>query len=307
MSQVKIPPGIQGGLDQCLRRVVIEPDGGRFWPELLFAQPTGFRALTMSLRVPAGDGPRPLVIYIHGGGWLFGHPHSMHVNLAAMDIDAALLGAGFAVARVSYRLSSEGKFPTQLQDCKSAVRYLRHHADLFGLDPHRFASLGESAGGHLAILLGLETPAEFEGDVGVCGPSSRVNAVVDWYGITNLQTLVEQALPDSFVRHDTATSAPAQLIGGTIAQCPEAARAASPVTWVNQAAAPCLIMHGTMDRVVPAAQGRELDQAYQSAGASARLIMLEGADHCFDNYDTSNIMASVSAFLKSALRLGERG
>nr|WP_246349586.1 alpha/beta hydrolase [Devosia subaequoris] len=255
----------------------------------------------MSLRVPAGDGPHPLVIYIHGGGWLFGHPHSMHVNLAAMDIDAALLGAGFAVARVSYRLSSEGTFPTQLQDCKSAVRYLRHHADLFGLDPERFASLGESAGGHLAILLGLATPAEFEGDVGVCGPSSQVNAVVDWYGITNLQTLVEQALPDSFVRHDTAISAPAQLIGGTIAQCPEAARAASPVTWVNQAAAPCLIMHGTMDRVVPAAQGAELYEAMKTANAVARWEPLEGADHCFTGYDTRHIMDSVIAFLQTAL------
>jgi acetyl esterase/lipase len=284
-------------LDVCLTRVDSLPGGGRIWRELFYAQPFGFRALTLSLAVPAGEGPRPVVIYIHGGGWMQGHPHSMHPNLAAMNIVDHLLAAGYAVARISYRLSGEGKFPTQIQDCKAALRYLAHHAGLFGIDPGRMAALGESAGGQLALLLGLETPAEFEGEEGMPGPTPALRAVIDWYGLTDFASLDAQSLPHARFVHDTPDSASGRLIGGRISEHPEAARRASPITWVSAGAAPTLIQHGVNDSVVPPGQGESLYTALHAAGAIAEWHPIENADHCFIGGDTTPIMPRVLAFL----------
>jgi acetyl esterase/lipase len=289
-------------LDVCLTRVDSLPGGGRVWRELFYAQPFGFRALTLSLAVPSGVGPHPVVIYIHGGGWMQGHPHSMHPNLADMGFVDKLLASGYAVARISYRLSSEGKFPTQIQDCKAALRYLAHHADLFGIDPARMAALGESAGGHLAILLGLETPAEFEGEEGLFGPTPKLRAAVDWYGVTDILQLDAQSLPNARFRHDTAESASGRLIGGRPSDHPDAARHASPITWVNANAAPMLIQHGVHDSVVPPGQGESLYAALVAAGVKAEWHPIENADHCFIGADTTPIMPRVLAFLNEHLR-----
>ncbi|HWV21052.1 MAG TPA: alpha/beta hydrolase [Devosia sp.] len=284
-------------LDVCLDRFENRADGGRVWPELLYSQPFGFRALTMSLAVPPGRGPHPVVVYIHGGGWMLGHPHAMHPNLASMNIVETLLGAGYAVARPSYRLSGEGKFPTQLQDLKTALRYLRHHAALFGIAPNRIASLGESAGGHLAVLLGLETPPEFEGEEGFLEETSGVQAVIDWYGITDMLRLDAQSLPTARFVHDAPDSASGRLIGGRPSDNPEAARRASPITWISPKAAPMLIQHGTADSIVPPGQGESLHQALLAAGVPSEWRPVAGADHCFIGGDTAPILPAVTDFL----------
>lgn len=289
-------------LDVCLDRVESLPDGGRVWPELLYSQPFGFRALTMSLAVPPGPGPHPVVVYIHGGGWMLGHPHAMHPNLAAMNIAETLLAAGYAVARPSYRLSGEGKFPTQLHDLKTALRYLRHYAGLFNIAPNQIAALGESAGGHLAVLLGLETSAEFEGEGGFVEESANVQAVVNWYGITDIPNLDAQALPTARVQHDDPESASSRLIGGRISENLEAARRASPITWVTSKAAPMLLQHGTADSVVPPGQGESLHHALQQAGVPTDWHPIADADHCFIGGDTTPIMPAVLDFLDQHLR-----
>jgi len=276
-------------LDVCLTRVDSLPGGGRVWRELFYAQPFGFRALTLSVAVPPGAGPYPVVIYIHGGGWMQGHPHSMHPNLAAMGFVDKLIAAGYAVARISYRLSGEGKFPTQIQDCNAALRYLAHNADIFGIDATRMAALGESAGGHLAVLLGLETPVEFDGEEGLYGPTPKLRAVVDWYGVTDILALDAQSLPNARFKHDTAASASGQLIGGRPSDHPDAARQASPITWVNAKAAPMLIQHGINDSVVPPGQGESLYAALMAAGVDAEWHPIENADHCFIGADTAPI------------------
>lgn len=288
-------------LDVCLTRVDSLPGGGRVWRELFYAQPFGFRALTLSLAVPSGEGPHPVVVYIHGGGWMQGHPHSMHPNLAAMGFVDQFLAAGYAVARISYRLSGEGKFPTQVQDCKAALRYLAHHAALFGIDKDRIAALGESAGGHLALMLGLDLPPEFDGTEGVEGPTPRVGAVIDWYGVTDMLTLDAQSLPNARFKHDTAESASGRLIGGKPSDNPEAARLASPITWVSAKAAPTLIQHGVNDSVVPPGQGETMHAALVAAGAVSEWQPIENADHCFIGGDTSPIMPRVLKFLATHL------
>ncbi|UYN98583.1 MAG: alpha/beta hydrolase [Devosia sp.] len=289
-------------LDVCLERVDSLPGGGRVWRELFYAQPFGFRALTLSLAVPAGPGPHPVVVYIHGGGWMQGHPHSMHPNLASINFVDHLLVAGYAVARISYRLSGEGRFPTQIQDCSAALRYLAHHADRFGIDPDRMAALGESAGGHLALLLGLETPDHFKGSEGIAGPTPRLRAVVDWYGVTDLKRLDAQALPTARFVHDSEVSASGRLIGGRISDWPAAAEAASPISWVSAGAVPVLIQHGLLDSVVPPGQGETLYQALVDAGAVAEWHPVAHADHCFVGGDLGAVMPPVLAFLDRYVR-----
>ncbi|WP_404405455.1 alpha/beta hydrolase fold domain-containing protein [Pelagibacterium halotolerans] len=303
MSTQSMHEQILSELDVCLERFEARAEGSKVWRELYFAQPIGVRALTMTLMVPAGPGPHPLVVYIHGGGWMAGHQNVTNDNLENMKIADNLLAAGYAVARPAYRLSGEAKFPTQLHDCKAAVRYLRHHAGVFNIDPERIGAMGESAGGLLAVMLGLETPAEFEGKVGITGPSSAVKAVVDWYGVIDFLNLDAQALPDARAVHEPADSAAGRLIGGAISDNLELARRASPITWVNARSAPCLIQHGTLDRIVPSGQGIALFDALKAAGVPAELELIEGAEHCFRGVDTSAIMPSVVRFFDVYLRV----
>ena len=289
-------------LDTCLERVQALAGGGKCWPELFYAQPMGFRALSLSLSVPPGPGPHPLVGYIHGGGWMLGNPQSQHPHLAAMGLFDALLVAGFAVARIAYRLSGEGLFPTQVHDLKAALRYLRHHATRFGLDPARFGVLGESAGGHLALMLGLRTPPEFEGEVGILGPSSAVQAVAAWYPITDMLALDAQALPDAAFVHDTDVSASGRLIGGRLTDRPAAARRASPLTFVTRDAAPTLLVHGLADRVVPPGQSIDMHARLAGQGVEAELMLVPGANHCFVGAQTDAVKARSLDFLARHLQ-----
>ncbi len=242
------------------------------------------------------------MIWIHGGGWFQGHYTISNNIVGKMALVDRLLDAGYAVARIAYRLSGEARFPTQLHDCKAAVRYLRKHCDVLRLDPRRFAAMGESAGGHLACLLGLtgDRP-ELEGEVGVAGLSSAVQAVVDWYGPTELLTMDEQLGPSTFQPHNDPNSPEARLVGRPIQEVKEKTRAASPVTYVSAKAPPFLIQHGTADRIVPVGQGRALAAALKRAGTKVELVEVAGADHCFWGVDTTPIMPKVIAFLNANL------
>lgn len=282
--------------DIFLNRVETAADGSRNWRELFFARPAGFRPLALSLTVPPKDErPAPLVVYIHGGGWMFGHPDVAHPVLQQMRITETLADAGYAVARISYRLSGEGRFPMQLHDCKAAIRYLRHHAVTFGIEPERIAALGESAGAHLALMLAMDLPPEFEGDVGLTGESSAISAVVDWYGVTDLTALAQTDAPG-------AGFAVAELLGQAADQDPDAARGASPVSYVSPKSVPCLIQHGDADGLVPVSQGRALRDALRAAGVPTEYREVEGAGHCFVDGNTAPILPQVVAFLDRYLR-----
>ncbi|MGH6980824.1 MAG: alpha/beta hydrolase fold domain-containing protein, partial [Stellaceae bacterium] len=119
--------------DARLTHKVTLPSGRVHWPELFYARPVGFRALTLDLFTPGTAGPYPVVIWIHGGGWFQGHYTMTNNVVAKMKHIDRLLDTGYAVARIAYRLSGEAQFPTQLHDCKAAVRYLRQHAATLGL------------------------------------------------------------------------------------------------------------------------------------------------------------------------------
>jgi acetyl esterase/lipase len=194
-------------------------------------------------------------------------------------------------------LSQESSFPAQINDCKGAVRWLRANAARYGLDPNRFAAWGASAGGHLVALLGTSGGvAELEGPVNGLKESSRVQAVVDWFGPTDLPQMGN--FP-SDIQHNAPDSPESKLIGGPILENQDKARKASPITYVSKDSPPFLIMHGDRDRVVPFNQGEELYAALKKAGVDATFIPVKGAGHGFGGPE---VTTSVRGFLKRTLK-----
>jgi acetyl esterase/lipase len=242
---------------------------------LTYAAPLGFRPLLLDLYLPAGRDLAPLVVFMHGGGWLRGDRSMVSPSFAPWRPGPLerLAAAGFAVASVDYRLSGEARFPAQLEDVSAAVDWLAGHAGEYGFDAGRIVLWGESAGAHLAALLGLRSP----------GPSVR--GVVDWYGPADLAALQEQVGAAGALTGDPLDTREARLLGAPVADVPELARAASPITHVRAGAPPFLIAHGTADRAVPFGQSEALAAALAEAGADVRLEAVHGADHMWAGVD----------------------
>jgi acetyl esterase/lipase len=246
------------------------------------------RRLALDLYTPAGTAPFPVVVWIHGGSWVSGDRAIFpgHPALRLRD-------RGYAVATIDYRLVPEGFFPAQSHDCKAAVRWLRGNADRYGLDRNRIAAWGASAGGHLAALLGtsggiatLEDPSQ-----GNANESSRVQAVVDWFGPTDYK----------LVDADQQLTA-ALLLGCPIAVCPEKAALASPVSHVDGSDPPFLIQHGTADRVVPIVHSERLHAELLAAAVRSTFTRIEGAGHATVEFLTAENLARIDAFLDAELR-----
>jgi acetyl esterase/lipase len=249
----------------------------------------------LDLYVPPGDGAKPLVIWVHGGGWAAG---SKGPNNPALP----LLARGYAVAAINYRLSQHAPFPAQIEDCKAAVRYLRAHAGEYGLDPDHFGAWGASAGGHLVALLGTSGGVqELEGDGSNSGVSSRVQAVVDWFGPVDLTKMAEQAGPNSQLDHNAPNSPESKLLGGPVQEKKELAAKANPVTYASKDDPPFLIIHGDKDPLVPHRQSEMLADALKSAGVDVTLVIVPGAGHG-QGIGTPQNLAKIQAFLDKHLR-----
>lgn len=201
----------------------------------------------------------PVVVWIHGGAWNGGDKY---------PCDAApLISAGYAVVSPNYRFCQAYKWPAQIYDCKSVIRWIRANASLYRLDGNHIAVWGISAGGHLAAMLGTTgNVAALEGTEGFTGTSSRVQAVVTWAAPTHLTTMGSQELPGSVMHHDTPDAPEALLLGCQVPTCPDLADAASPVTYASSDDPPFLIMHGTQDLYVPPLQAQELNNRLVAAG-----------------------------------------
>ncbi|MGX1163021.1 acetyl esterase/lipase [Arthrobacter sp. SLBN-100] len=260
-----------------------------------FARPEGATPLLLDLyfpaAAPAGRG-FPAVVHFHGGGWRTGERSSLGPivdGLGPSPIEQ-LVNAGFLVASADYRLSTAATFPAQLLDAKAAVRWLRAHAPDYNVDPERIYAWGDSAGGHLASLVGLTAGAkEFQSDADAAGSGTEdaVAAVAAWYPPTDLNRMGEQARPDAVARADDPGSREALLIGVQPSDAPDKAAAASPITYVHAAAPPFFLVHGSADRFVPAAQSVTFAAALEGAGAAVELLLIEDADHMWALADKS--------------------
>lgn len=226
---------------------------------------------------PAGK--LPLIVYIHGGGWVQGDKNRWRFMLLPL-----LRDGNYAAASIAYRLSPEAPWPAQIHDCKAAVRWLRANAPKYGIDPDRIAVFGHSAGGHLAAMIGLTSGIrDLDGGVGRhTGTSSRPSCVVDYAGPSELVSL--SRIP--IVIHHTLTNSPVALLLGCDAVTgtnAEIARAASPVSHAAANAPPFLIAQGDKDSLVPFHQSELLYAALTNAHVAPPpvFIRMVGADHVF--------------------------
>ena len=237
-------------------------------------------AQKLDLYLPRGQGPFPLVLLVHGGGFMFGDKADP-ITKSGTD---QLLDRGYAVANINYRLSGEAKAPAQIWDVKTAVRWLRAHAQEYHLDPAHFGAWGGSAGGSLAAMLGTSCGVtELEGaELGYPDESSQIQAVVDWFGPIDFLKMDEQfaGFPEAQT-HDAPDSPESVLIGAPIQTRPDGANLVNPITYVSPSSAPFLIQHGTADRNVPPQQSKMLYDALEDVigEKNVTLTLLEGAGH----------------------------
>jgi acetyl esterase/lipase len=215
--------------------------------------------LLLDVFTPKGaDEPMPLIVWIHGGAWLGGNKD----NCPAVKF----VDKGFVVASISYRLSQVATYPAQIEDCKAAVRWLRAHADEYGIDKDRVGVWGASAGGHLAALLGTTADvAELETQHGHRDQSSRVQAVCDFFGPVDFLRMQQDSLPGGQIDHDAADAPEAKLIGGPVQQNAEKVARANPIRFVTKDDSAFLIVHGNQDPLVPWQQSQYLFDSLRKA------------------------------------------
>ncbi len=254
----------------------------------------------LDLYMPQGGAAKPalgaakpaLIVWIHGGAWKSGSK----INPPA----AVMLRQGYAVASIDYRLTDVAQFPAQIEDCKAAIRWLRANAAKYGYIADRIAVWGSSAGGHLVALLGTSGGVkELEGSLGNEKFSSRVQAVVDYFGPTDF---IEMTKFPSSMNHAAANSPEAALIGGPVLQNPEKVARVNPITYITRDDPPFLIVHGDKDPLVPLNQSELLLAALKKAGVPATLRVIEGGGHGGPGFQSPETLALVSEFLAKHIR-----
>lgn len=208
----------------------------------------------------------PCLVWVCGGAWL---TMDRSAHLAYLS---SLAKKGYTVASVEYRTSNEAKFPEALTDVKAAIRYLRANAQRYNIDPDRFATSGESAGGNLALMAAFADDKAY--DVGTnLEFSSAVQASVPWYPVADVAKF---EYPDEKL---AAASYESAYVGVNVYDNPDKAKEASPVGHVKASNPPVLILHGDNDHTVPVEQSRKLVKMLEEAGCDATLLEIEGADH----------------------------
>jgi acetyl esterase/lipase len=250
------------------------------------AQPAGGRGHLLDLYLPTvGHARRPLVIWTGGSAWLADNGKD-----SAAGIAEVFTAKGYAVAGVSVRSSFQATFPAQVYDIKSAIRWLRAHADQYRLDPNRFAIMGDSSGGWTTAMAGLTggVPA-LEGSVGVTGVSSRVQAAVAFYPPTDFLRMNEQMLPGACAFfnqilgltdcHNDPLSPESRLVGCAIQTCPQAAAKANPINYVDRRDPPMMILHGQADPLVPPGQSVLLYNEIRAQCGDAESYSVPNAGH----------------------------
>jgi acetyl esterase/lipase len=276
-----LPPA-PGQTPQAKREVVEERD--------LVYGTGGGRELKLNLARPReGEGPFPAVVCLHGGGWRAGKRQELD------PLIKLLAGRGFVAATVTYRLAPAAKFPAQVEDCKAAVRWLRAHAKEYKVNPDRIGVIGFSAGGHLACLLGAaDEAAGLEGRGGNPKQSSRVQAVVSFFGPTN------------FITKDWPQSAEEAYLIPFLGESYENARPlyrkASPIAYVHKGAPPFLFFHGTKDPLVNINQSEAMVKKLQEVGVPAALVRLEGAGHGWAGEQLTRTLDQAIAFFEERLK-----
>ena len=236
--------------------------------DLVYARIDG-KSLALDLYLPTGVQAPPLLVWVHGGAWTTGSKAS---------VPPVFLANGFAVASVDFRQSTEARFPAQVHDIKAAIRYLRANAPAYGYRADKIAIAGDSSGGHLAALVGVTNDhREVEGTVGDNPKqSSSIQAIVSYYGASDLRTILAQSTPFGLNMRRPALE---RLLGALPDQVPELAALASPVSHVDAQDPPLMLLHGDQDPQMPINQAHELQGAYEKLGLDVTFVVVHGAGH----------------------------
>jgi acetyl esterase/lipase len=280
---------------RCARPSAADAAAVRVERDVAFAAPGG-DTLRLDLARPAGAGPHPVVVLLHGGGWEGGHR-------SAMDDEMRLLAArGYAAATASYRLTRAPRdvFPAAVDDARCAVRWLQANAAALGLDPARVGALGFSAGAHLASMLGVGAPG---GDA-AAAPNAGGGCLAAGGAGPAVRAVVSVAGPQDLRVNGPYTQEQARLVtnflGAFPGDAPALAERASPIAHVGPRAAPFLLVHGTQDGLVPVAHARRMRDALRGAGVPATALELGGVGHSFpplDDPGRPEVGCTIFAFL----------
>jgi acetyl esterase len=224
-----------------------------------YAHPGG-ESLRLDAFVPAGTGPFPALIALHGGGWVMGDKQEWDNSCRSLAI------AGFACFSVNYRLAPEYPYPAAVEDALAAVRWVRDHASEYQVDPTRLGAIGSSAGAHLAAMIG------YTGD-GSTDTGTRVRVIALWSPVTDVATL----LPDRTNINETHSNVH-EFLDCDLTDCADRKKEASPVTYVDPSDPPTLVANST-DEQIPLTQAQELSATLKDAGVPEELYVVQGHNH----------------------------
>jgi acetyl esterase/lipase len=256
--------------------------------------------LYLDVAVPKEGGPYPCVVLFHGGAWRTGSRKDLSVGdknkngKVTPSIIERVAERGYVVAAPSYRLAPKFPFPAQMQDARAAVRFLRANAKEYNIQSDKIAAAGFSAGGHLALLLGLADKVDGWDAGNNVEQSSKVQCVVDFFGPADLSLYsVSPALEDAYL---------VPVFGKACKTDPEVYKKASPITYASKTAPPTLILHGTFDLIVPIIHSEYLLKKLQDAGAAAEMITVRGEGHGWNGPVLTRTINDAIKFLDANLK-----
>ena len=286
------------GDDEAIAEII----GAEVFSDVAYADSSP--AQTMDIQVPAGEGPFPTVIYVHGGGFFTGDKSA---GSTYMDV---LVENDYVAVSINYRLSGEAPFPAAVQDCKAAVRYLRANASRYRINSDRMGSWGDSAGGNLAAMLGTSSGDDFTEDLtlGNENYSSKVQATVDWFGPINFSTMESEAATlglTGFMGTGFNTALEADYLGlDHISDDPALVALANPTSYIDVDDAAFFIQVGDADPLVPYTQSENFYQALLAELGTNKVNfeLIEGAGHGGSEFDDPSNLEKVISFFDTYLK-----
>lgn len=258
----------------------------------------------MDIYLPNTTGPYPVIIAIHGGSFYKGDKNSSKIN----EIKQAALERGYAYISINYRLSSEAKFPAQIEDVKAAIRYIRANANKYDINPNEIGVIGNSAGGYLAALTGTSGGvAEFQNSsLGNSNVSDNVKAVVDLYGPIDFST-IDQQFNESGINGETcniSSSLESKLMGHDISAIPSQVTGANPETYISRDDPAFFIQHGSADKIIPYQQSVDFAAKLKSVIGDEKVYLeiIQGAEHGDKQFFTAENIKKILDFFDANLK-----
>jgi acetyl esterase/lipase len=281
-------PALAADRKPATRPIVMPPDSIQFTRDIVYGK-GGDRELMLNLSCPKHmTEPLPCVLLIHGGGWSGGNRQQLD------EASWHLAEHGYVAATVSYRLAPDAVWPAQINDVKCAVRFLRANFQKYKIDPNHFGAVGLSAGAHLAMLLGTTDAKDgLEGDGGWADQSSKVQAVVSFFGPTDLTA--PELLPD-------LSPVLKRFLGAKMSEKPDLYKQASPVNHVTHDSAPMFLLQGTVDPLVNWKQAVKMAEVLTRNDVDGRLELLFGLGHGWGGSELKRTANETYAFLDEKLK-----